>query len=362
MPQFSYLQQIINRAQIGSDRPVADLPILHPTRPLFRQWEMHQPLAVENKASQGEEQPLPPTFTSQASPTPVETAPTRRLERSLEHPLASPLAVSSTPMSSTPIPTPSSSGRLELESLPQAAGEIDFPLPLPVLPAISPVRALPAELPPQPILPSTAATQLQPPNTPPTIPTDTTPAVQHQPTISPLSDQGREKSQPVAVEMPSALSGIPQPVGNGEWLVRQRGKRQQPKDAFPGDALSQQGDRSTMRPRVLIPPEPLPDQRSQQDTGLPPPQSATYSLQTTLQPPPAGQSSQSTNRLALPHRWVESGNGSSKRQENTVHIGSIDVHIMPPPLPPAHPTKPALKSPPSQLSRGFISSFGLRQG
>ena len=50
-------------------------------------------------------------------------------------------------------------------------------------------------------------------------------------------------------------------------------------------------------------------------------------------------------------------------QGNTVHIGTIDIQIAPPPTPPIQPVatapKPVALSP---LARGFTSSFGLRQG
>lgn len=50
-------------------------------------------------------------------------------------------------------------------------------------------------------------------------------------------------------------------------------------------------------------------------------------------------------------------------QGNTVHIGTIDIHIAPLPTPPIKPVatapKPVALSP---LTRGFTSSFGLRQG
>ena len=112
MPQFSYFQQIVNRTQIQGDRPVDDLPILNPTRPLFRQWEVHQPLAVENVVSRAEEPSLPPTLEStgrstglsnQGPITPVKTASSRRPKESLDQlgqPLADPLAVSPTPRGS----------------------------------------------------------------------------------------------------------------------------------------------------------------------------------------------------------------------------------------------------------------------
>jgi hypothetical protein len=48
---------------------------------------------------------------------------------------------------------------------------------------------------------------------------------------------------------------------------------------------------------------------------------------------------------------------------NSVHIGTIDIHITPPPTPAIQPVatapKPVALSP---LARGFTSSFGLRQG
>jgi hypothetical protein len=48
---------------------------------------------------------------------------------------------------------------------------------------------------------------------------------------------------------------------------------------------------------------------------------------------------------------------------NTVHIGTIDIHITPPPTPALQPAATAPKPAAlSSLSRGFTSSFGLRQG
>jgi len=360
MPKFSYFQQIVNRTQSASDRPTDKRPILNPTRPLFRQWEAHQPLVVEDTGVRFEEPSLPSTFEStglsrQDSLTPVKTAPIRRPEQPLENPLAFPVAAS-------PTPTPSPSGHSEVESLPQDAGEIAPPLAPQVPAAISPLRSPPAKVQPQPALPSTASTPPLTPNTLRAIPTDVAPTTQRQSNTPLVSDQSREKFNPITVEMPSAPSVMPKPVGNGELLERSQGKLQQPKDALSEDALSKQGNRSTMRPMVLIPSKPLSDQRLQQGTILPHPQPATSPLRTTLEPPPPEDSSRSTDISDIPNRWVEPGNGSSKRQENTVHIGSIDVHIMPPPVAPVQPTKPAVKSSPSPLSRGFTSSFGLRQG
>ncbi len=366
MPQFSYFQQIVNRTQIQGDRPVDDLPILNPTRPLFRQWEVHQPLAVENVVSRAEEPSLPPTLEStgrstglsnQGPITPVKTASSRRPKESLDQlgqPLADPLAVSPTPTS-----TLSPSEHSEVEPRRQDADEMAPPSTLQGSPAISPLKSPPAELPFRPTPSSAAPTDPPSPNTLQAIPIEVLSSVQRQSNTPLVPESGKEKSKPIAVEATSAPSMMQDSSGRDESLKRQQDKLLQPKDA-----LSQQGDRSSMLPRGFIPSEPLPDQRSQQGSVTPSPKSATFPLQTTLEPPPAESSFRKPDVLDIPHPWVEPRNVSSTRQANTVHIGSIDVHIMPPPLPPVQPTTPtpAVKSSPSPLSRGFTSSFGLRQG
>ena len=62
-------------------------------------------------------------------------------------------------------------------------------------------------------------------------------------------------------------------------------------------------------------------------------------------------------------KFDRSPQSAATAQGNTVHIGTIDIHIAPPPTPPIQPVatapKPVALSP---LARGFTSSFGLRQG
>lgn len=69
------------------------------------------------------------------------------------------------------------------------------------------------------------------------------------------------------------------------------------------------------------------------------------------------------DRLPLIERAVEPARKSdSPREGNKVHIGTVDIQIIPPATP---PNQPAARQPPSvnrtMISRGFTSSYGLRQ-
>lgn len=83
-----------------------------------------------------------------------------------------------------------------------------------------------------------------------------------------------------------------------------------------------------------------------------------------LQPPQNASMSRSadsgSHTIAFPS---PSDRQPPRSPSNTVHIGTIDIHIAPPPTPPLQPAtkapKPVALSP---LARGFTSGFGLRQG
>ena len=362
MPKFSYFQQIVNRTKIASERPVADLPTLNPTRSLFRQWEVNQPL-VGDEASLGEERSVTPTVESTVPSVPESTplanpGSTRRPE----NPPVSHLAASPT---LTPMPFPPSPELSEAETLPDSAGAIASPLTPKVPSTITPLSSPPADLPPQPSLPTAVSTN------PPTlashraIPTRITPPALPQPSNLPEPEHREVTAMPVKTKDGSLEMTPVSPVMQGASGIseslhgEQQGEPQQL--AAP---LSKESDRPTIRPIPVLSP-PLPDRLSQQVSAPdspPHPESAAHPLQTTLEPPPVTKSARKTEISDIPHRWAEPENGSQKRQKNTVHIGSIDVHIMPPTVPPAQPTRPVVKSPPSPLSRGFTSSFGLRQG
>ena len=63
------------------------------------------------------------------------------------------------------------------------------------------------------------------------------------------------------------------------------------------------------------------------------------------------------------HQMVSGNQVEQKQLGNSVRIGSIDIHISPPPAPvvkpPARPRAPIAAA---AMSRGFTSSFGLNQG
>ena len=357
MPKFSYFQQIVNRAQSASDRSVADLPILQPTRSLFRQWEVHQPLAVDDTASRIEEPSSSLAFESagpsaQASLTSARAAPSRRPEQPPEPPLAFPAAASLT--SPADASTPSGA-----DLLPQGTDESAVPLTPQVPPAISPSSPASAEFLPPSSWPLAAASHSS--TSPPlhTTPSDILPPVQLQPSAPLLSEPGGGRSKGVPAEKTPVPLVMQSPLASREAsLGRPQANLQQSIDA---EALSEQGDRSTLRPP--IPSVPQQGHRSQQGTdSIPPPKSATHSLRTTLEPPPNEQRSRGTEILEIPHQQADLGNGPQKRQENTVHIGAIDIRIVPPAVAPPQSTRRVVKTPSSPLSRGFTASFGLRQG
>jgi hypothetical protein len=70
------------------------------------------------------------------------------------------------------------------------------------------------------------------------------------------------------------------------------------------------------------------------------------------------------SRILLPISEPIAGKANSQggtRKGNTVHIGSVDIQITPPAAPVKSPPPQVRQRSVSVLSRGFTSSFGLRQ-
>jgi hypothetical protein len=89
---------------------------------------------------------------------------------------------------------------------------------------------------------------------------------------------------------------------------------------------------------------------------------------TTLEPKPSTQAlptermTELLSQLPLPPSFPEPSK-ADRSPGSTIHIGAIDIQIMPAPVPP-QPLRPHPVAIPASgsLSRGFASGFGLRQG
>jgi hypothetical protein len=91
---------------------------------------------------------------------------------------------------------------------------------------------------------------------------------------------------------------------------------------------------------------------------------AATDLYSQIEPAPAADG---PSARQVPKTLAQSSGFSEQREAekpNSVHIGKIDIHIAPPPEPTA--PRRAMRSTPANssaaLARGFLSSFGLRQG
>jgi hypothetical protein len=87
-------------------------------------------------------------------------------------------------------------------------------------------------------------------------------------------------------------------------------------------------------------------------------------LQTTLEPKRSTQilPTQRITEPSSPLTTPRSSPGTSSQSNPSIHIGAIDIQITPPPVLPKPPATRQVAAPTGSLSRGFTSSFGLRQG
>ncbi|MEH1778471.1 MAG: hypothetical protein V7L26_04865 [Nostoc sp.] len=363
MVQFSYLKQIANRIRPGSDRPGGGLPMLTPPRLPFPQGNLNQAVAGEGETplSNGaaEERSLqfadPPQATvRQTPPLPVITTPLATETRT-EPATLNPVSLQSSTWDGEPSPT----------------------LPPPLLQQIPQLS--------QPPLQQIETVTANQPGT----------ETQIEPvTLNPISLQSPSwDAEPSPTPPPPLLQQIP----------KQRDARTLNRTVSENSTIARpiSSDRLEMAQPILMPPTPTsppsfqttvePFEATASESQLPPqpkqpspitrltpsvqpffpvtsetsPRSV-QSLQTVLEP---GRPSQQTHtdamteflsQRSMPMRTAE------LPQPSTVHIGAIEVHIVPPPTPP--PSVPirvvsvAAKSGSAPiLSRGFISAFGLRQ-
>lgn len=364
MPQSSYFQQMVNRAQSANNRPVSEMPILQPTRPLFRQWEVSQPLRLEEESSLGQEQGVSPVVESvaslagpppdmppplQAQPAPTITRPVS-IQRSDQPPQHPPVSHLSETTALSPSPVLPSTQLTAAEPMSEQTGDIEPPSLPPALTPTSPVS-----------LPSTADAVQVPPGVPMNQPSEHTAGIRHRdvsietPLPSPPFRLKQDDRQAFPVSQEHSEGALLQPGSQSTLRGVEPGYRQ-PLSPPVEKANSKESDRPS--PPSLLP-IPLPLTTS---TAPPDRAPAHLPLQATLQPPPMRESVRSS-RTELPDRWLEIEGRSQKNQGNTVHIGSIDIRIEPPPTVQPQASAPVQKTGPlPALSRGFMSSFGLRQG
>lgn len=251
---------------------------------------------------------------------------------------------------------------------------------------------------PMPVQPSDplGATAISTEQHPPTISRREMPSLLPQPPMGAIGSPALSQV-PLKVELPNEFKAAPsssetRSISSVALPSKQHSTHLNPQDAAPNVTPEAQPIRSLDRsvqihdaptsslsqPRSylqtaarLLTPETLPTLPivSSAETSVPKASDASKVSESvvTLQPPRNNSGSRSTraesqniNLLArsdLPPSRSQTTNSPA----NTVHIGTIDIHIAPPPSPPIQPvaTAPKLSSP---LARGLTSAFGLRQG
>ncbi len=350
MVQFSYLQQIAHRTRRGSYRPPGGLPMLTPPRLLFPQGNLNQAVAGEEQTPlsygsaevRSPQSPEPPQVTvGQTPPLPTITTPLTT-EIHTEPATLNPLSVQPSTLDTEPSPS----------------------APPPLLPQLPQLSQSP---PPQ----TETVTTNQPGTEIQTEPVALNPISLQSPTLD-------APPPPLLPQLPQQIETANQPVSPGSTILR----------PISSDSLE------VVQP-ILMPPTPssppsvqtivepfeataLQSQPPPPITRLTPPVQPSFPVRSEASPPVAqplqtvlepGSPSQQTHTNAMTEFLSQRSwptQGAEPPQPSTVHIGSIEVHIVPPPAPPPPVTTRVVtvagKSGAAPiLSRGFISTFGLRQ-
>ena len=339
MANTSYLRQIVNRSRPFDDGVSSRLPVLSPSRPLFRQWEVNQSLDVGDDTALGEESPATLDIQPHVS-TP--SLPIR--QRSQDVPLsnlpAAPIHQADSIVARKAISETAPSTRLGAETPPSAASP-------------SPHR-------PEQILPNPQVIDRHP-SAPAVVRQDTSEITQPISLSETKESTPIVQSQPLRTEVAPALSMFRKSSGASESLP---GEQSTSKANFP-TPTSEVSPRPVARQEAMsvevrepLSHEPVKVERS--PTPQATPETSISRLRTTLEPTPLPQTRtipDSPTLVPVPMRQTEKNEGSA------IHIGSIDIQIMPPPSLPAQVVKAAPKPVNNSiLARGFASSFGLRQG
>ncbi|MEH2236637.1 hypothetical protein [Nostoc sp.] len=308
MKQVSYLSQIANRVRPRSDRPSGDQVLLNPPRLLFHQGEENQTLGWGDEtplSDQALDSPLSQLSTSDIvslQPVPLQTEAVTNLGVAFTDTKTQPPApdvVRSTP-----------DNQLSLKSLRQSVNK-----------SVTGHDIRPQPAPPVAQFSSQAEAG----------------------TISQVSLEGAAIASLTPNLKPSLVSS---PPSRHEAIA---------------DA-----DATVLDPRLLsqTDKEPLtttlePTVHSPSTVTIPEANLPVQPLRTTLEPSLPMQSTQTPG-------IAESVRSSALPQRPTVHIGAIEIQISPPPVTLPTPTaKTATRAAPpatASLSRGFTSTFGLRQG
>lgn len=316
MKQVSYLSQIANRVRPRSDRPSSGQLMLNPPRLLFQQEEVTQTAEWEQEtplSDQAVESPIPDVVSLKPAPTQTEAS--------------RDLAIASTDIQ------PATPDIVSLKPAPsQAEAVTDL--------AIASTDTQPAT---PGILRSTIDNQL--PFKSLGVRASERQSVNKSATRHDISPQSGIISQ-VSLESEAIVS--PTPNLTPSLVSSSPGRRKAIADIEATDSKLPPLT-TTLEPAVQLAPS-----LTTEAANLPVPP-----LQTTLEPSPS-------MRLTGAPEIAESVESSAPPQRPTVHIGVIEIQISPPPVSLPTPTaKTATRAAPTatgSLSRGFTSTFGLRQG
>jgi len=339
MAEISYLKQIVNRSRPLDEGVSSRLPVLNPPRPLFRQWEVNQSLDLGDDTALGEESPATLDIQPHVS-TPI--LPLR--QRSEELPLSNLPAA----------PSHQANSIIARKAISETA--------LPTRPAAETPLSAASSSPPrsEQILPHPQVIDRQP-SAPAVVRQDTSEITQ------PISLSETKESTPISqsqllqTEVTPTKSKFRKSSGFSESLP---GEQSTSKANFP-TATSEVSPRPVAKQEAIsvevsepLSHEPVKVERS--PTPQATPENSIPPLRTTLEPTPLPQTRiipDSPTLVPVPMGQAEKNQGSA------IHIGSIDIQIMPPPSVPAQVVKAAPKPVNNSiLARGFASSYGLRQG
>lgn len=363
MPRNSYLRQIAQRSHSVSDRAehtgkangrVNSLPILHPIRPLFQQREAQQPFDMEEEAASSQDltvaratQPSALTQGTESIAMPSVVQRRENLLSAFPHPVGDlPAATAIAKDSNADAPNVANADT-RLRSMREARRLANPSLSLTQIAPESSATHL-ISLHHSPVTPTT-------PSTTTTLPLSTASSSSVSMGSNVIRDTPSDRSDvkltpvpPVTRSLSSASAAHLEPPVSTKKLeeqVSQTGSVKQPSTAKLNVVAIESQPQS---------PDSLGIVSSSRDIGQP--------VRSTLEPIHKTQPMSNVSTPVPPPSRLPSQRHPETSEKSTIHIGAIDIQITPPPVVIPQPTPRAAPRPTTPLSRGFASSFGLRQG